>query len=399
MSGGAGAKRARLAAPDVLRVAAIFIVGWFHIWQQSWLSPSFRAFGHYVNLEAVVRHGYMMVDLMLLLSGFLLALPVVRQGMRPLSGRETGRFYARRFWRIAPSYYLCVILTTLLYAIPRRLYYSGGFLAKDLIMHFTFTHTLAYDTYLLSPTASTLWTLAVEVQFYVLWPLIARLFAKKPGWTCLGLGLAGCLFRLWVSGHSDTTFLFNQLPAQFDLYACGMMAAYVYVRLDEAGRPSRRVRRWLSPAGMVLGLALMCYIMAIQPIGDYEAIRAGQMFYRLPLGLLGSMFLVCGCLAPPAMERALGNPVTRFLADISYNFYIWHQFLACRLKDWHIPPYVSELPNQSYEQPWQMRYTLTCFFAAAALAAVFTYLWEKPIQRLVKRLKRMSAKKTADAAP
>ncbi len=381
-----GAGRSRLAAPDVLRVAAIFLVGWFHIWQQSWLDPSFTVGGHYVNLQSIVRHAYMMVDLMLMLSGFLLALPVVRQGMRPMGRREAGRFYARRFWRIAPSYYLCVILTTLLYAIPRGLYWSGGFLAKDLIMHFTFTHTLARDTYLFSPTAATLWTLAVEVQFYLFWPLVARLFAKKPGWTCAGLTGAALAFRLWVAGHSDTTFLFNQLPAQLDLYACGMGAAWLYVRLDRAGRPSVKIRRWLAPVGMVASLVVMCRIMSVQPVGDYEAIRAGQMLYRLPLGLLGGAFLVCGCLAPPKLERALGNPVTRVLADISYNFYIWHQFLACRLKDWHIPPYTAELPNQAYEQPWQTRYTIVCFVAAAALAAVCTYLWEKPIQRLVQKL-------------
>ena len=381
-------RQTRLAAPDVLRVAAIFIVGWFHIWQQSWLDPGFQVGEYYVNLQQMVRHGYMMVDLMLLLSGFLLAMPVARRGMRPLSRQETGAFYVRRFWRIAPSYYLCVILTTLLYALPRGLYHSGGFLAKDLLMHFTFTHTLAYDTYLFSPTASTLWTLAVEVQFYVLWPLIGRLFCKRPGWTCLGLAGMGLLFRAWVSGHSDTTFFFNQLPAQLDLYACGMMAAYVYVRLDEAGRPSERVRRWLAPGGMLISLAAMCQIMYVQPVGDYEAVRAGQMFWRLPLGLLGAAFLVCGCLAPAGLERALGNRVTRFLADISYNFYIWHQFLACRLKDWHIPPYhtVGTLPNMAYEQPWQTTYTLTCFIAAAALAAACTYLWERPLRRLVEKL-------------
>ena len=47
----------RLAAADVLRVASIFIVGWFHIWQQSWLDPGFRIGQYYVNLQQVVRHG------------------------------------------------------------------------------------------------------------------------------------------------------------------------------------------------------------------------------------------------------------------------------------------------------------------------------------------------------
>ena len=39
----------RLAAADALRVAAVFLVGWFHIWQQSWLDPGFRIGEYYVN--------------------------------------------------------------------------------------------------------------------------------------------------------------------------------------------------------------------------------------------------------------------------------------------------------------------------------------------------------------
>ena len=378
----AGARTERLAAPDALRVAAIFIVGWFHIWQQSWLDPGFRIGNCYVNLQQVVRHGYMMVDIMLLLSGFLLALPVARQGEQAEIFCRPGRYCRKRFWRIAPSYYLCIMLTTVLYAIPRGLYSTPGFMAKDLLMHATFTHTLSYDTYLLSPTAATLWTLSVEVLFYALWPAVARLFRRRPGETCLGMTVIALAFRLYVSSLPETSFLFNQLPAQLDLYACGMAAAWVLVRLERDGRPGPRTRRWLSPVGMVLTLALMCQIMYWQPVSDYPSIRMGQMIWRLPLGLLGGAFLVCGCLAPPALARAVGNPVTRFLADISYNFYIWHQFLACRLKDWRIPPYAAEQqPNMAYEQPWQTQYTLLCFLGVAALCALITYGFEKPIQR------------------
>ena len=334
-------KQERLAAPDVLRVAAIFIVGWFHIWQQSWLDPGFRIGNCYVNMQQVVRHGYMMVDLMLLLSGFLLALPVVRQGLQADAIGAPKHFFLKRFWRIAPSYYICIMSTTILYAIPRRLYSSTGFMVKDLLMHATFTHTLAYDTYLLSPMSATIWTLSVEVLFYALWPAIARLFARRPGQTCLGMTAAALGYRLWVSGLSDTSFYFNQLPAQLDLYACGMAAAYVTVRLEREALPGPKVRRWLSPLGMVLSLSLMCQVMYLQPTGDYPGIRYGQMLWRLPLGLLGGAFLVCGCMAPAGLAKALGNPVTRFLSDISYNFYLWHQFLACRLKDWHIPSYTA----------------------------------------------------------
>ena len=174
---------------------------------------------------------------------------------------------------------------------------------------------------------------------------------------------------------------FNQLPAMLDLYACGMAAAMVCARMERGCVSSLKHWRWMAPLGMVLSFGGMVWIMYIQPVGDYQEIRAGQMTYRLHLALLGAAFLICGHMLPRGQARVLGNPVTRVLADISYGFYIWHQFLACRLKEWHIPAYGAELPNQAGEQPWQTRYTWVCFLGAAALSAVITYLWEKPIQK------------------
>ena len=374
-------RRERLAAPDVLRVAAIFIVAWFHIWQQSWLDPGFMVGSHYVNLQQIVRHGYMMVDELLLLSGFLLALPCARRQLRGLAQEPPEEHYRRRFWRIVPSYYLTILIMLYGWAIPQGLYRSGWAMAKDLWAHFTFTHTLFYDSYLLSPLSGVLWTLAVEVQFYILWPLIARAFTKRPALTCGTMVVLAFTYRAWVYGEQDCSMYFNQLPAQLDLYACGMAAALIFARLEVSDKPSMTARRVLAPAGMVFAFLGMLLVMYLQPVGDYEAIRHGQMDWRPALGLLGGAFLVCGCLAPPKLAHALDNPVTRVLADISFNFYMWHQFLALRWKDWHIPPYVAAQPNQAYEQPWQTIYTVVCFVFAAIIAAALTYFWEKPVQR------------------
>ena len=379
-----GKATGRMAAPDVLRVFSIFIVAWFHIWQQSWLDPGFFIGKYYVNLQNVVRHGYMMVDEMLLLSGFLLALPVARRALAgtPAEAVEPPEaFYRKRFWRIVPSYYLVVMLM-LIWALPQGLYRSGWAILKDLWAHLTFTHTLFYDSYLLTPLSGVLWTLAVEVQFYLLWPLIARAYVRRPGRTCLVLVALAFSYRAWVYGESDCSMYFNQLPAQLDLYACGMGAAWLLARMEREGMPADKHRRVIAPVGMALCLIGMLGIMYVQPIGDYEAIRHGQMDGRLPLGLLGGCFLLCGCMAPTRLAKALGNPVTRFLADISFNFYMTHQFLALRLKDLHIPPYRAELPNQAYEQPWQLLYTLACFGFAVLLSAGLTYLWERPIRRI-----------------
>ena len=368
----------RLAAADTLRAAAVFLVAWFHIWQQSWLDPGFRIGQYYVNLQQVVRHGYVMVDELLVLSGFLLALPAVRRRIQGRLPEPARQFYRRRLWRIVPGYYLTLFLVLTLYALPRGLYPDAGAALRDMLAHMTFTHVFRYETYMGSPMFGGLWTLAVEVQFYLLWPALARLYVRRPGAVCLLLAAAGLGFRAWAMTLADCSMAFNQLPAQLDLYACGMAAAAVYARLEDAGRPSPALRRWLAPAAMLLALAGMVWLMYRQPIPSdgYEAVRHGQMLARLPMGLLGGVFLAGGCLAPAA-----GDPLTRFFADISFSFYMWHQFLALRLKEWHIPAYLSDAPNRAGEQPWQSRYTLACFLGGALLAAAFTYLWEKPLRK------------------
>ena len=65
------------------------------------------------------------------------------------------------------------------------------------------------------------------------------------------------------------------------------------------------------------------------------------------------------------MMRALySNRAVRFLSAISLNFYIWHQVLALKLKEWHIPTYSVDLPQQNAGEPWRIRYTAICWLAA-----------------------------------
>jgi peptidoglycan/LPS O-acetylase OafA/YrhL len=226
-----------LACADVLRIVAIGLVVWYHIWQQSWLNPGFRLGGYYVNIQQVVRNGYLMVDVLLVLSGFLLALPYARAVRDGIAAPTPNEFYVKRFWRIVPSYMLAVLGVLLGYALPQGLYSSPQALAKDLLAHLTFTHNLFADTYFSTPLPGVLWTLGVEVQFYVLFPLFAGLYKKKPGLTCLGLGLLGLIARTLVYSLADTNFWVNQLPCMLDLFAIGMGTAWLYARWENRALP------------------------------------------------------------------------------------------------------------------------------------------------------------------
>ena len=73
--------------------------------------------------------------------------------------------------------------------------------------------------------------------------------------------------------------------------------------------------------------------------------------------------------------------------------YLWHSVVMLRLKAWRIPAYAAAVDPQMNNEPvWQLRYTVLCFAASIALAALVTYLYEKPLAKLIGRI---GTKKTA----
>ena len=368
-------KKTYMAAADLLRVISVFLIACFHIWQQSWLDARFWIFGREIYLTSLIRRGYMMVDLMLLLSGFLLFLPYA--GGRSVPVRQ---FYGKRLRRIVPSYVFAV-LAALIFALCR----SGGApyvpLGKDLLLHLTFTQTFTRPTYLWTSLNVALWTVCIEMQFYLLFPWIARQFSRRPALTfgcMLGMGLLcrGLLLRV-----EDVSVLFNQLPCMIDLYACGMLAAYLSVN------GKKRPGTLLSAAGSLVCLIGILWILIAQNPANDRELNQLQMLWRLPLGILGGGFLYCGSGWGARLDRIVGNRALRFLSGISYNFYIWHQYLAVKLKEWHLPPYLTDMPQQYEGHVWQVKYTWLCFLAALAAAALTTYLIEKPCARWLEKRK------------
>lgn len=371
-----------LPAADVLRVVCIGLIAWYHFWQLSWLDPGFDIGSIHINLQQMLRNGYMLVDTLLLLSGFLLALPYARCRLGRGSRPDALTFYKKRAVRILPSCWAAIALCFFLWAVPTGQYENLSFALRDLFSHLSFTHNLSRDVLYRSKLPGVLWTLAVEVQFYLIFPLIARFYEKKPVHTSAVLILAGLIFRALALYNGDLSFWGNQLPVLLDVYGVGLLFAWLYARLEK--HPFRR--RW--PMAALAGLCFLCIlqILFLQKLGD--AAKPMQMLWRLPLALLGGGFLLFGSLAPEGLQKAAGNPLTRFLSGISYNFYIWHQFLARRLVDWRFPPYrAAENPNMAYEQPWQSQYMLAAFLAALLAAMLGTYLIEKPAARRLLRTK------------
>ena len=276
----------------------------------------------------------------------------------------------------------------LLFALLSPGFSDGGRLAKDLLAHLGFVHNLWNFSYNSTRLNVVLWTLAVEVQFYLLLPALAPVFRKHPLAVYLAMvGAALCFQRLWTMQLEDTTLYVNRLPNMLDVYANGMLAAHLYARLAR-----RKRRRWLVATLGTLAMALAVWgairlLNGQMRTSGYEALRRGQLDRRWLFSLCGAAFLLGGSLSFRPVRALCSNRAVRFLSGVSFNFYIWHQWLAVKLKEWRIPPYQAEVnPNMAGEMPWQLIYTLVCFAAALLLATAITYLVEKPCARLGRRL-------------
>ena len=395
----------RIPELDGLRVLMIFIVSWYHIWQQSWLRPMIGSY----SLDYLVRSGYVWVDGTVLLSAFLLFLPYVK-AMRGGPVPDTRDFYRRRARRIIPAYYFITLAVLFGIAIPWKLYYTPQYMVKDVATHLTFTFPFFYDTYIATPLGAASWTLAIMVQGYALFPLVARGILKKPVLTLCVLCAVCFGFRAWcLWALVDYSMVVNQLLNFLDVYVIGILGAIAYTRLEERrtdrtyraveeGRKKAARKKYIPQtvatlifiAGMIALLRLLRFQAASR---DYVQIQARQMMLRPAFALCFILLILSAPFALVPLRKLLGNPVTRFLGGVSMNYYLIHQTVVVHLKRIGFPPSLSDTPNQIGEQPWQTQYTLLAFGISFALAVFVTYAIEKPAARALLRLqaKRMSS--------
>jgi peptidoglycan/LPS O-acetylase OafA/YrhL len=360
---------------DGIRALSIGLILWFHLWQQSWLMPVLDTpflgklgLSSSISLDFIPRGGFLFVDLMLLLSAFCLFLPHARAVFLGEPAPEIKGFYSKRAARILPCYYLCVLIIFFGVALPSGAYASSKQMLTELFSTLTFTQVFFPQVLLGTRLNGVLWTAAIEMQFYLIFPLLAWCFRKRPLITYLAMTGVSLLY-LYGFALPDPEGLrvtLNQLPGFMGVFANGMLAAYGFVWL------STKVTRRLAvsiPATLlaVFCLGLILYCEKVAPRTD--PVQVWQASNRFSLSLLFALFIISSAFSARWFRFLLGNRAARFLAGISYNVYIWHQWLFVKLKDWRIPFWQGDTPpNFLGDLLWQRQYTLICVLAALGVA-------------------------------
>lgn len=378
-----------IAVLDGVRTFSIGLVVWFHFWQQSWLTPRIvfpdsitKFFGITgINIEGFVRYGFIFVDMMILLSAFCNFYPYARSVLLGEPWPDTKSFYIRRAARILPSYYLCLLITILI-ALAEGSCTINGFFWKDLLTHITCTAPFFPDTYLFSTFTGVLWTVQIEVLYYILLPMLAKLFRRMPIVTCLGLWLCGIVSSNYIIyEQADKIRVFgNQMLTFAGCYANGMLLCMLYITLKKQ-KIENRYTRLAASVTMVLCLLHLSRMLNRLGTGTLQIIQLRQ---RFELSLVFSCFLLALPFSCRVFQAVFANKLMTFVSGISYNLYIWHQYIAVKLKEHRIPYWEGETPpNQIGDRSWMWKYQLLIIAVSLLVAIIMTYGFEKPVGKRI----------------
>ncbi len=299
---------------------AVVLVVLFHGW---WGAPWMGATAATAEGYAI-NYGRTGVHLFFVLSGFLLFLPYARWAYNDHAAPAVTLFYQRRILRVGPAYWLCLLLLSLgiLAAHPTVI---------DVALHAVFLSNVRPTS--LYSINGVFWTMAVEVQFYALLPVIgwavARLAQRvRPmhPFAAMATVYAGLLGVSLVSGllehhgHIHSPFLITEtaLPHWLDVFGDGMVAAVVYTG-------AMRVQRRVSPIiGAILagGGVVTALALAVVPRLHALSIKGivfGWAYMALVLGVLWG---------PEALRAVFSTRPLRFIGLISYSVYLWHSVIA-----------------------------------------------------------------------
>ena len=279
--------------------------------------------------------GFVGVDVFFVISGYLITTKLVAESER--TGRvELLAFWAKRLRRLVPAMatmLVAALILSLFVLSPRELprVAQSGAAASVYVSNILFA--TGTTTYFGSPTTENpflhTWSLGVEEQFYLVWPLliwgVAALAVRAAGGVRgsrrrLGIVLGVVLVLSFIISigltRSGNQWAFFGLPSRAWEFAAAGLAAIVVV-------PDRWRRCGAATAASVVGLLLIAASVVVFDGADaYPGVRALVPTIGTILVLLGGIELDGGSPAP--VSGFLAHPAMRWVGRVSYSWYLWH---------------------------------------------------------------------------
>ena len=309
------ARPGRIEGLDGLRALAIAGVLVYHL-NASWLPG-----------------GFLGVDVFFVVSGFLITTLLVREHHR--TGRVAlGQFWVRRARRLLPALVLCVLTSVLI----------ARLVSQDLLVDVArqIVGALTFSTNWLEVTAGTsyfdqtapqlfmnFWSLAVEEQFYLVWPLatlaLLAVSSRIRVGAAIAVGVVSTLLMglLFTPGVDATRVYYGT-----DTHVMGLMAgaALAFAWASPQLAPWVAPSRWGRPGRYAVPLAALVLVaeMALLDEASAATFRGG-----IALASVATAVLVMGVIerrpgGVTVLQRVVRHPVATWVGARSYSIYLWH---------------------------------------------------------------------------
>lgn len=327
----------RFAYIDVLRgIACLWVL--IHHALQNFPVP---AGWEYAPLRALVKFatlGWLGVSLFLVLSGFCLYFPLMRHALPHTARLDVAAFAKRRARRILPPYYAALTGSVLLMVAVnahRGHELTAGLPWTDLLRHALLLHNLWPATF--ASINGVLWSLALECQLYVVFPLLVYFIARRGVMAALAVAFAVSLswqvlayFSQGLSEHwsSDLAAWYHALPARVFEFLAGTAAAHFVMH----PRPGQT--RLAVVVAAVLAMPALYYAGWISRFGPLLDQLWGVIFAA---GIIALSHMSNRHFEWPSPLGALN-----WVGGISYSVYLVHSPLFVQLR-WRDPEFGATL--------------------------------------------------------
>jgi peptidoglycan/LPS O-acetylase OafA/YrhL len=323
--------------------------------------------GYKIN---IVAQPDMAVELFIIISGFLMAFHYqLREAREPWTEPSTWKiFWIRRFFRIAPLYYLCLAFA--LYFGPdlwdERMKIAAIYAdattdptryldqsLTNILLHVSFLFGMTYTHNFQTPLPD--WSIGLEMQFYAFFPLL-MLIVMRLGWK-IGMALLvifAWVFGAWLERNGFVIGAYSILAMKFHLFAAGMLIA-MSLRADAK-------TKWLF---MIAAVAVIFVPLGGGRDALHRAIKIGivlgffALLYRDALPQIAKR-------AAGALDLVFSNPLSRWIGDLSYGVYLIHLLVMLPVCGWLATAYpdMAALPRFLATLALTIPITYTLAFAA-----------------------------------
>ena len=315
------------------------------------------------------------VDLFFVLSGFLI-------GRILLHNRSSKNFfkafYLRRVFRIFPPYYL-VLIGLFVYQMVSN---SSEWLTAGLHPYYSYilyiqNFSMAFDGGYGGNWLSVTWSLAIEEQFYLIFPLMVYFISPKKIVRIAVMGiLLAPIFRA-ISGPILDSWLgsYVLLPMRMDALLIGVVIAHLYLNGKLQEYFSKEKNLLLYMAGI-----LLIAIVTLVVFGEME--KTGGVYNHSLLGIFYGLILIYVLVAGDnKINQFLSIKIFSFLAKISYMVYLTHQIFTGLLHE----IFADQRPQINNSKDAMI--TVASLVLTIAFSALSYYLFESPLMKLGRKYK------------